>query len=72
MVGGPEDGEVPSGVNMHSSEEEMSQSKTVGLGAGRQPGGQIPGESTIVPGRLRRSRNSFGAPTGQMLLQRAR
>ena len=32
-------GEAPSGVSMHSSDDEMSQSKTVGLGSGCQAGG---------------------------------
>ena len=43
---------VPSGVLMHSSEEEMSHSSLnlVGLGAGLQPGGQPVWVSRVEPG----------------------
>ena len=40
-------GDAPSGVSMHSSDDEMSQSKTVGLGSGRQAGGWSLPASTI-------------------------
>ena len=45
-------GEGASGVSMHSSDSERSESKSVGLGAGDQPGGQLPRESTVKQGSV--------------------
>ena len=40
-------GDAPSGVSIHSSDDEMSQSKTVGLGSGCQAGGRSLPASTF-------------------------